>query len=97
MYFIGMTIAWVLQAYLFVLFARMVLSWVPVLNPRFEPRGIVAVLFEAVYSLTDPPIRLVRRLLPSGPSFGGVRLDLGFLVVFLAIVVLIRINALVFL
>lgn len=96
MQLVGLVIYWLLQAYVFVLFARMLLSWVPVINPRFEPRGIVLIAFEAVYSLTDPPIKLARRLLPPGPSFGGIRLDLGFLIVFIAVLVLMRVNAFIF-
>lgn len=93
---IGLTIAWALQIYFYVLLARAILSFIPIVNPRFTPRGFVLVLFEAVYSLTDPPIKLARRLLPTGPSFGGVRFDLGFLVVWLALLVLMRINAFIF-
>ncbi|MDO4784338.1 MAG: YggT family protein [Propionibacteriaceae bacterium] len=97
MVLVGIVISWVLGIYCYVLFARAVLSFIPLINPRFEPRGVVLVLCEAIYSLTDPPIRLARRLVPSGPGFGGVRLDLGFLLVFLAVLLLMRLNHFFFL
>ena len=97
MVLVGIVVAWVLRIYCYVLFARAVLSFVPLINPRFEPRGAVLVLFEAVYSLTDPPIRLARNLVPSAPGIGGVRFDLGFLLVFLAVMVLMRLNQFLFL
>lgn len=93
---IGLVIAWILQIYLYVLIARMILSFVPLLNPRFEPKGLVLVAFEFVYSLTDPPIKLARRILPPGPSFGGVRFDLGFIVVWILIVIAMQVNAAIF-
>lgn len=93
---IGLIIAWALQIYFYILLARAILSFIPLLNPRFRPTGLVLVLFEVVYSLTDPPIKLARRLLPNGPSFGGVRFDLGFLVVWLGLLLLMRINAFIF-
>lgn len=93
---VGLIIAWILQIYLYLLLARAILSFIPLLNPRFSPSGLVLVLFELVYSLTDPPLKLAKRLLPAGPSFGGVRLDIGFLVVWLGVILLMRLNSFVF-
>jgi YggT family protein len=42
------------------------------------------VLFEVVYTLTDPPLRALRRVIPP-LRIGQVAIDLGFLVLFLAI------------
>lgn len=93
---IGTVIAIMLQVSIALLLIRMVFSWVPVLNPRFAPKGLVLVIFELVYSITDPPIKLAQRLLPAGPSIGGVRFDLGFMVVFFALILLQRIVAAIF-
>ena len=46
----------------------------------------MVVVFEFVYTLTDPPLRLLRRLIPP-LRVGNVAFDLGFLVLFIAIVV----------
>ena len=45
------------------------------------------VVAEAVYTLTDPPLKALRRILPP-LRIGGVALDLGFLVLVIAISVL---------
>lgn len=93
---IGVLIGNALWLYLMVLFVRMVISWIQVASPRWTPRGLLLVLLEFVYTLTDPPLRLVRRIIPS-PQVMGVRLDLGFMVLWLAIVILMQVNTVIFL
>lgn len=73
--------------YLLVLIARMVFDWVQVFARDWRPRGAALVAAEAVYTLTDPPLRALRRVLPP-LRLGGVALDLGFLVLVVAISVL---------
>lgn len=41
------------------------------------------VVAEILYSVTDPPLKFLRRILPS-PRVGNVRFDLAFIVLFLA-------------
>ena len=53
-----------LQLYLLVLLARIVVDWVQVLARDYRPRGPMLVLFEVVYTLTDPPLRALRRVIP---------------------------------
>ena len=57
-------ISWALQLYIIVLWARLILDFVRVFNPGFRPRGALLVIIELVYTLTDPPIRFFRRILP---------------------------------
>lgn len=64
------------------LIGRFVLDWVQVLARSWRPSGLVLVLAEAVYTVTDPPLRALRKVIPS-PNIGGVRLDLSFLVLML--------------
>jgi YggT family protein len=51
---------------------------------EWRPRGIALVAAHAVYSVTDPPLKVLRRLIPP-LRLGGVSLDLGFLVLFIAL------------
>ena len=53
----------ILWIFLLILFARMILSWVPVLVRDWEPRGPMLVVAEIIYSITDPPLRLLRKVL----------------------------------
>ncbi|RLP11169.1 YggT family protein [Propionibacterium australiense] len=75
--------------YIWVLIARMIISWIPLLVPDFRPKGAAAAAFEAIYTLTDPPITFVRRYIKP-IRIGTVGLDVAFMVVFLALVVLRR-------
>jgi YggT family protein len=77
----------VLYLYLLVLFARLILSWVQVFSREWRPRGPVLVLAEAVYTLTDPPLRVLRKVLPP-LRIGGVALDLAFFVLVLIVYIL---------
>jgi len=54
MFIIGSIIGWVLWIFLLVLFARMILSWIPVLVREWQPRGPMLVVAEVIYSVTDP-------------------------------------------
>ena len=76
----------VLIVYLFLiaLIGRLVLDWVQVLAREWRPRGAVLVAAEAVYTVTDPPLKFLRRIIPP-LSLGSIRLDLAFLVLMLAV------------
>ena len=78
----------VLQLYTFVLWGRFVLDWVRVLNPRFRPRGAFLVLVELIYTVTDPPIRMFRKILPP-IRLGQISLDLGWMLTLLSCWILI--------
>jgi len=76
----------VLVVYLFLiaLIGRLVLDWVQVLAREWRPRGALLVAAEAVYTVTDPPLKFLRRIIPP-LSLGSIRLDLAFLVLMLAV------------
>ena len=77
----------VLLVFLILLFARFVVDWVMVLARRWRPSGVVAAGLEVVYATTDPPLKAVRKVIPP-PNLGGIRLDLGFMVLLIAVVIL---------
>lgn len=70
-----------IQLYIVVLIARLVIDWIQVFAREWTPRGILLVLVEGVYSLTDPPLKALRRVIP-GIRLGSVMLDLSFIVLF---------------
>ncbi len=76
----------VLVVYLFfaALICRLVLDWIQVLAREWRPSGPVLVLAEGIYTVTDPPLKFLRRLIPP-LSLGTIRLDLAFLVLMLAV------------
>jgi YggT family protein len=92
---VGTIINGVLWIFLLVLFARMILSWVPVLVRDWEPRGPLLVVAEVIYSITDPPLRALRKVLHP-VRIGNMMLDLAFLALFILVSLLMRIVAAVF-
>lgn len=81
-----------LLVYVLILLLRLVFDWVQVFARDWRPRGITLVVAEAVYTLTDPPLRLLRRVIPP-LRIGGVQLDLGFLVLMFACTIAMRLVA----
>jgi YggT family protein len=92
---LGIVIYYVLWIFLLTLFARMILSWVPVLVRDWQPRGPVLVAAEIVYSVTDPPLRVLRKVLRP-VRVGNVMLDLAFIGLFILVSILMRVNSLIF-
>ena len=64
------------------MWARLVLDWVRVLQPSWRPRGVVLVLAEFCYLITDPPVKGVRRIVPP-LRLGAVQIDLAWSIVLL--------------
>ena len=95
MQLVGTLIHTALWIFLLLLFARMILSWVPVLVRDWEPRGPVLVVAELVYSVTDPPLRALRKVLRP-VRVGNVQLDLAFIGLYILVSILMRVNQAVF-
>ena len=76
-----------LNLYSMVLLGRFVLDYVRMFSRSWRPTGLILVLVEAVYTLTDPVLRALRKVLPPF-RFGTIALDLSYIVAYLAIGVL---------
>jgi YggT family protein len=70
----------VLWLFLALLFVRFIVDWVQVFARSWSPKGPVLVVLEIVYTITDPPIMLLRRFIPP-LRLGSVALDLSFIIV----------------
>ncbi|WP_139417311.1 YggT family protein [Agromyces laixinhei] len=75
-----------LLIYFFVMWGRFVLDLVRTFNRSWRPTGAWLVIVEAVYSLTDPPVRFFRRLVPP-IRIGQIALDLGWSLAMLVVIV----------
>lgn len=84
---VRLVIDWIIDAYITVLFVRMILDWVSVLAPRWYPKGVVASLINVVYQLTEPPLRWLRRYIRPIPM-GPISMDVSFIVLYTALVAL---------
>jgi YggT family protein len=78
---------YVLSVYLVLLIVRLIFSWIQVYAREWHPTGILLVVAEGVYSATDPPLRFLRRYIPT-LRLGNVALDLSFMLLFLVVYVL---------
>jgi YggT family protein len=78
-----------LWLYLLLLLGRLILSWIQAFSRDWRPHGPVLVAAEAVYTATDPPLRFLGRFIPV-LRLGSVALDLSFMVLFFAVIILIN-------
>ncbi|GHC88497.1 YggT family protein [Nocardiopsis terrae] len=80
-------LSFLLQLFVFVLIARVVLEMVQSFSRTWRPTGFVLVLAEIVYTITDPPLRFLRRFIKP-IRLGSIALDLSVLVLFFAVIIL---------
>jgi YggT family protein len=76
-------ISWLLQAYIVVIFVRVILSWFPI-----SPGSPFAAVYRFVYALTEPVLGPIRRVMP-GIGVGGMGLDLSPIIVLLALQIIV--------
>ncbi len=77
----------VLYVFFLILIARLVMDWVISFARRWHPRRGAAAAMECVWSVTDPPLKALRRVIPP-LRIGTVTVDLGFWVLFIIVFVL---------
>jgi len=89
------TVGWVLEGVLFAfiafLWVRFITDWVLVFARSWEPRGIVLVLLELAFTVTDPPIKTLRRVIKP-IRIGNIALDVSFILVMVLAYVLLSVN-----
>ena len=78
----------VLLSFLVVLIFRLVMDYVFQFARSWQPGKPMVVLLEATYTVTDPPLKLLRRFIPP-LRLGGVALDLSFFVLMIIVYILI--------
>lgn len=81
---IGSLLAGILQLFLFALLGRLILDYIRMFARNWRPSGVTLYLVEAIYAITDQPMRFVGRFIPP-LRLGAVSLDLSFIVLFFAV------------
>jgi len=72
------------------MWARFVFDWIQALNRSWRPQGAVVIAAEVSYTITDPPIRAVRRVIPP-IRLGAIQLDLAWTIVMIVLFILMSI------
>ena len=80
-------VAILLNIFTFFLIARLVLDYVQMFARSWRPSGVVLVVAEIIYTITDPPLKALRRVIPP-LRIGGIALDLSFLVLIVLVQIL---------
>ncbi len=73
--------------FMFAMWARFILDLVVVFARGWRPSGVGLVLSEAVFTVTDPPIKAVRKVVPV-IRIGNGALDLSWMLVMLVSIIL---------
>ena len=81
---------YVLTIYLVILVGRMIFGWIQVFARDWRPTGIVLVVAEAIFTVTDPPLKFLRRFIPP-LRLGMVAMDLSFMVLFIVVLILLEV------
>ncbi len=79
----------VVLLFFIMLIGRLVLDWIQVFARDWRPQGPVLVVAEAIYTVTDPPLKALRRVIPP-LRLGQVQIDLAFTVLFVLTVLVMR-------
>ena len=86
---------WIIEGFLFAfiafLWVRFMTDWVQVFARSWEPRGPVLVFCEVAYSVTDPPINALRRVIKP-IRIGNFALDISFILVMILAYVALTVN-----
>jgi YggT family protein len=85
-----LAVYYVLFAFWLLLIARIVVESVHAFSREWRPAGGVAVTVETIFTTTDPPVRALRRVMPT-VRLGGIGLDLAIMVLLLAVFILMRV------
>jgi YggT family protein len=88
---VGQFIEGVLWTFMVLLIIRLVVDWIQVFARSWQPSGPVLVVLEVVFSITDPPIKALRRVIPP-LRLGNIALDLSFILVFIVVLLLRAVN-----
>ena len=83
-------LTYLLTLYLVVLIGCMILSWINVFVRPWYPPRFVKLVAEGIFTLTDPPLKLLRRYIPP-LRLGTVSLDLSFMVLFIVVLILLQV------
>ena len=90
MQYLKIVLDYLLTIYLVILVGRMIFGCVQVFARDWRPTGVILLLAEAIYTVTDPPLKFLRRFIPP-LRLGMVAMDLSFMVLFIVVLILLEV------
>ena len=76
---VGSLLETILRVFLYALLGRLIFDYIQMFSRTWRPRGILVYFVEAIYTVTDKPMRFVGRFVPP-LRLGAVSLDMSFIV-----------------
>ena len=83
---IATVVYFALLLYFFLMWGRFILDLVRTVRPDWRPAGVLLVVAEVAFTVTDPPIRFFRRIIPP-LRLGAVALDFGWSITMLIVII----------
>ena len=87
---------YLVEVFWFLHLGRIVVEMIASFSRSWTPKGVLAVVLEWLFTITDPPVKALRRLIPP-LQMGGVALDVSVLVLFVLLSILTMILQMIFL
>jgi YggT family protein len=81
--FLGTILYWALQLFVYAMFARFIVDFIMSVNRGWRPPAILMPVVDFAFTITDPPLKLVRKFVPP-LRLGVVALDLAWTLVLIA-------------
>ena len=78
---------WALQIYFYALIGRLILDLMISLRPGFRPKSLLLPVSEIIFTVTDPPLKFLRRFIKP-VRFGSISLDFAWTLLVLVVILL---------
>jgi YggT family protein len=78
---VGSLLETLLRVFLYALLGRLIFDYIQMFSRTWRPRGILVYFVEAIYTVTDKPMKFVGQFVPP-LRLGAVSLDMSFIVLF---------------
>ena len=77
----------VLWVFMLIMWVRLIFDLIMSFNRGWRPTGVAVLIAEVAFTVTDPPIKAVRRVVPP-LRLGDLTLDFAWTIVLLAAIIL---------
>ena len=85
-----LVLTYVLWIFLLLLIGRMIFSWIQAFARDWRPTGVILIIAETIFTLTDPPLKFLGRYIPP-LRLGTVAMDLSYMVLFIVVLILLNV------